>query len=176
MRCGPSYHVSNIRGPKTNLKLSRSRTLTWKFHRFTPQSHLKICRDSQSLTTFSWCVPFTPAHMGFLLVPSVCPNKLIWSRPITVTLSRTVPLLCRTTAYRLNFVSMVGAIWSVRHEGRVLLCIYYSLLRDYIAFSFHSHKKFIDRRGSSGTRSIIEYLTAMLTAQLGTIMKKVSKS
>ena len=142
---------------------------------FHSQSHLKICRDSQSLTTFSWCVPFTPAHMGFLLVPSVCPNKPIWSRPITVTLSRAVPLLCRTTAYRLNFVSMVSAIWSVRHEGRVLLCIYYSFLRDYIAFSFHSHKKSIDRRGSSGTRSIIEYLIAMLTAQFGTITKSYQR-
>ena len=113
--------------------------------------------------------------MGFLLVPSVCPNKPIWSRPITVTLSRAVPLLCRTTAYRLNFVSMVSAIWSVRHEGRVLLCIYYSFLRDYVAFSFHSHKKSIDRRESSGTRSIIEYLIAMLTAQLGTITKSCQR-
>ena len=113
--------------------------------------------------------------MGFLLVPSVCPNKPIWSRPITVTWSRAVPLLCRTTAYWLNFVSMVSAIWSVRHEGRVLLCIYYSFLRDYIAFSFHSHKKSTDRRGSSGTHSIIEYLIAMLTAQLGIIIKSCQR-
>ena len=70
---------------------------------------------------------------------------------------------------------MVSPIWSVRHEGRVLLCIYYSFLRDYVAFSFHSHKKSIDRRGSSGTRSIIEYLIAMLTAQLGTITKSCQR-
>ena len=58
---------------------------------FHPQSHLKIHFDSESLTVFSLCGPFTPAHMRILLVPSVCSDRSVWSHLITIWLSRVVP-------------------------------------------------------------------------------------